>query len=143
MTEGEKLAYLAGLVDGEGTITITKQKNNKRKRTMGYRVRLTVGSTDRLVLEWCKENFGGTIQTSMNGGMHHKQLYQWVLGMEKAVWLLRKMKQYLIIKPAQAELVLDFYEKCKKGKSKTRSFVPLLLYHKQESYFQQIKAMHH
>ena len=50
-------AYVAGLIDGEGTITLTKINSNKKFR---YPV-LSLTSTTYSFLEYLKSNFGGTI----------------------------------------------------------------------------------
>ena len=141
MTEGEKLSYFAGIIDGEGTITIYRQIY-KSGYEPTYGMRLLVSSTDMILLEWCKENFEGTIQTIRCGEANHRDTYQWVLGMKKTRRVLLKVMPYLLIKQKQAELVLEFYEKCKRGQSRVGSYVPLWLRHKQEDYHRQIKAMH-
>ena len=53
--EREK-AYLAGLVDGEGSIVIYR---DKRYETFG--IKLEIANTDFELLEWVKTRFGGGI----------------------------------------------------------------------------------
>lgn len=75
--QNEKLAYLAGILDGEGTISLCDKRIQKQKskgiRKMVvrlYRARVnftthvTVCNTDPRIMSWLIQNFGGTISTS-------------------------------------------------------------------------------
>ena len=62
MTEAEA-AYIAGLFDGEGTITYKKYKEKKTKGTYDcWRISMEIAMTDRSVLLWLHETLGvGTL----------------------------------------------------------------------------------
>ena len=77
MTEAEA-AYIAGLFDGEGTITYKKYKEKKTKGTYDcWRISMEIAMTDRSVLVWVNEVLGcGTLNKKprKNG---HKMQYRW------------------------------------------------------------------
>jgi len=77
MTEAEA-AYIAGLFDGEGTITYKKYKEKKTNGTYDYwRISMEIAMTDESVLIWLTEVLGcGTLNKKprKNG---HKMQYRW------------------------------------------------------------------
>ena len=77
MTEAEA-AYIAGLFDGEGTITYKKYKERKTKGTYDcWRISMEIAMTDESVLIWLTEVLGcGTLNKKprKNG---HKMQYRW------------------------------------------------------------------
>ncbi len=71
-------AYIAGLFDGEGTITYKKYKEKKKNGTYDcWRISMEIAMTDRSVLVWVNEVLGcGTLNKKprKNG---HKMQYRW------------------------------------------------------------------
>lgn len=57
MIEAHTLYYLAGLFDGEGTVTLTKRISSNQFRTPT----LSLTSTTKELVDLCKEHFGGWI----------------------------------------------------------------------------------
>ena len=114
MTETEKLCYLAGLVDGEGTIGIYMTKPGGRKKAYP-RLTLIVCNTDRAMIDWIKENFGGhvychkqragNLKTSQPDE-HYKPLWRWTLEWRNAMDLIERLLPYLITKQQRAREVL-------------------------------------
>ncbi len=96
-----KLAYLAGIVDGEGCFVISRRAN-------GSYFRLEVTSTNLALCEYLKKNYNGCMRISYRGreGKNHKQAYRWEIEGKKAVSLIRELYPHLIIKKAVAEILL-------------------------------------
>jgi len=92
-----ELAYLAGLIDGEGSFVIAK----------GYPV-LSLGSTDKPVIDWLCQKLGGSFTAYPNGGgLGTKPFYRWRLSKSRAVALLAlRARPYWIIKRTQAEAAI-------------------------------------
>lgn len=88
-------AYLAGLVDGEGSIIAT-HRNNEGRHTW----RLQVANTQTNLLEWCIEATGvGTIVTSQRRASEKHQLGSWWQCYSwNAYDVLRQISPYMIIK---------------------------------------------
>lgn len=104
MKEAEK-AYLAGIVDGEGTVTLTKHHRNETPTPS-----VSVANNSLELLEWIKSLAGGTIVSKRKRKAHHNNSYAWTIRMDKAIELLKEIKQYLIVKKPQADLIIQKYK---------------------------------
>lgn len=149
MTEGEKLAHLAGLIEGEACITINKSPENKnRTHSPMYRLVIRLTNTDEKMINFCVDEFGGTKRknkrrkNTKKGGLW-KQQWMWDLSVRDSYNLLKRLLPYLICKLDQAELGIEFYEKCYLRSAYRNGGVPHWMTKKREEYFQKIKAMHH
>lgn len=99
MNKKLRLAYLAGLVDGEGSLTISK---------CGA-ARLTVYNTNLELLGWARQHFGGSVHCYQRlSNPNWKPLGRWVLGNVATAELLKKLVPYLIAKREQANLLIQF-----------------------------------
>ena len=92
------LAYVAGLMDGEGSIGFTRSRS-----AMVPRVSIT--NTDIELLEDLKNAFGGHIQKLTRGKENWKTAYAWVLNNSKAVDFIEKIEPWLRVKKEQAWLL--------------------------------------
>lgn len=111
MFKTEKIAYLAGLIDGEGSIGIHESKPRKN---CGYPygrfdLRLSILNTDSRLMAWLKSNFGGWIWTSQKRqNPIHKLEQHWRLHADKASSLLEVCLPFLIVKAEQAKEAIAF-----------------------------------
>jgi hypothetical protein len=109
-------AYIAGILDGEGTITISRKRGNTAKagkRRVFYRPFVQVCLTTPNVLTWLVEVTGlGHVATNKSARTsRQKPSWRWSLWSNQARQLLEATLPYLIIKKTQAELLIEF---CKK-----------------------------
>jgi hypothetical protein len=103
-----KLAYFAGIVDGEGTIDFIKNKNRCRKEVAP---RLKVGNTDSRLINWLLAEIGGRCYKYHPKNKRHKPCYEWfVSGVQNIRPLLCAVFPYLIIKQKKAKEILNFCE---------------------------------
>ena len=105
----EKLAYLAGIVDGEGSIFLARSK-----RSIGQVYpTISVKNTNKALMDWLHFEFGGTVgiaEKPKNSG--HKIAYAWrVYGVLDVEMLLKAIEKYLIIKSSNAIIVREFCTK--------------------------------
>ena len=115
MSKQSNAAYLAGFMDGEGSFSITKHfaktKQLSGNVTTNWRhaVQVTISNTNREVLEWIVENFGGAIHTRKMY-MTAKQGYSWKpkTYKEGEIFIL-SILPYLRIKRKQAMIALSYY----------------------------------
>lgn len=105
----EKLSYLAGIIDGEGSISIEIQSKSIRhnRKCDYYSLRLMVVNTHLPLLEWIQNNFGGTIRKRKKYE-NRRQCYRWNLCSHKAAQVLKECYPYLIIKKNHAHVFIDF-----------------------------------
>ena len=66
MVEEWKIAYFAGIIDGEGSIIIAKQAIRKGRKNHTYSLRICVVNSNKILLEWLRTNFGGSIHPLIN-----------------------------------------------------------------------------
>lgn len=93
------LDYIAGLVDGEGSISIAKMS---RKYGSTFRLYVSVASQNKIVLELLRESLGvGTISLGLT---------TWVLTVanKQAEYVLALIVDRLVTKKKQAEIALRF-----------------------------------
>jgi len=99
-----RLAYLAGIIDGEGTIYIRLAKPSGQ-----LRLRLQVVNTNKTLMSWLTDNFCGHVNLNRRSG-GHKDCYTWYESGDKAVALLKKVKPYLVIKAPQTSLGIEAWD---------------------------------
>ena len=104
MDEVEK-AYLAGLVDGEGTVTLMKHHRNETPTP-----NVAIANNNLELLEWVRAKAGGMIVSKKRRLPHHRDSYVWVVRQDRAIRFLDEIKQYLIVKRQQAELITTTYK---------------------------------
>jgi hypothetical protein len=111
-------AYIAGFIDGEGTITlaITRWLNGRPI----LQPRIQVSSTDDYILEAMYKQFGGSLRLPKpNGSSRHKPVYRWdVFSKDEITILLETILPYLRIKRRHAELILQFITTCMLGRER-------------------------
>ncbi len=96
------LAYIAGIIDGEGSIT------------MGYCnkslvAKVTVVNTKEWLLQWLRMAFGGSVHLKTEKrGKDWKPCYMWSIGARGALEFLQSIYPYLRLKKPQAEVAIKF-----------------------------------
>lgn len=107
------IAYLAGVVDGEGSILVGFAKPRPANPLGSYQLRLQVVNTNHALITWCQEKFGAHVseQRSRVRQAHHdrwKTGYAalWYSGFAKET--IRLIEPYLIIKRPHAHLALEY-----------------------------------
>lgn len=110
LTEKEKLAYVAGIVDGEGTITIERLLDVRFSDGFALHPILTVSNTDRQLLEFCKKILKlPNMITSHKKGQGRKDSWRIdITKKETVLEILIVLRPYLIVKRKQADLIMDY-----------------------------------
>jgi hypothetical protein len=114
MTEAEA-AYIAGLFDGEGTITYKKYKEKKKNGTYDcWRISMEIAMTDRSVLVWLTEVLGcGTLNKKprKNG---HKMQYRWRCVFRDAFHVCCLLFPFAHVKLDKIQKVIEHYSTIQK-----------------------------
>ena len=114
MTEAEA-AYIAGLFDGEGTITYKKYKEKKTKGTYDcWRISMEIAMTDKSVLVWVNEVLGcGTLNKKprKNG---HKMQYRWRCVFRDCFHVCCILFPFAHVKLGKIQQVIDHYSTVQK-----------------------------
>ena len=136
MNHREKLAYLAGIIDGEGSIMIWKSNIDPKRRGQ-FNLRVNVSSTDKCLVEWLYENFGGRF-SEMNSPSrvirtNWKKQYIWEVNRPDILKFLSDIYEFLIIKKERCQIAIQFREtfsKRERNLSKETFDIRLKLYEK-------------
>lgn len=107
----EKLSYLAGIIDGEGSISIEIQSQSIRwdRKCDYYSLRLLVINTNLPLLNWIQENFGGTIRQRPDVP-NRRRCYRWNICSHNAAEILKACQPYMIVKKDHTEVFIKFAE---------------------------------
>ena len=108
MKETEK-AYLAGLIDGEGCITLTVSKKGQLPQPQ-----LSISNKNLEVLRWVRQQTGyGSLITKKPYKANHSITYAWQINcVGRVTQVLSSVCKYLIIKKRHAKLIMLEYPKC-------------------------------
>jgi len=105
MTSEEK-AYIAGIIDGEGTVTLSRAHVEELPAP-----KVSVANNSLELLKWIKEKVGsGVIIKRSRREPQHKDHYVLDISNNWALNLLVEVKKYLIIKKPHAELLVSRYK---------------------------------
>lgn len=108
MLESDK-AYIAGIIDGEGSIMLTRFHKNQYPSPC-----ISVASTSLELLNWISEKTGkGIIKSKKNyNSFKHQDSYTYTIKYNDAIELLEVIIPYLVIpqKKKRAELILSEYK---------------------------------
>jgi hypothetical protein len=109
MVSDKEISYMAGLFDGEGSVTLVRHRSN---RTPSLQV--SVASTDYEVVLWCQKRFGGSIVTKQPRKVNHSVSYDWRLTDRQSLLFLEMIRPYLVIerKIRRIDLLLSDYLAC-------------------------------
>jgi hypothetical protein len=105
------LAYLAGVIDSDGYITIQRTRKANKNRCAPntyYCLKVGIAGTRTPPHELAVSVFGGNISEYSNG--RHRRQYQWSVTGPTARRVLEAIRPFLLVKREQAERGLAFQE---------------------------------
>ena len=98
----EDLAYLAGIIDGEGWIGVARSGKH-------FHLRLVVGSNDRVLVDWLAAKTGRGVIRAYDRGGNRKRTYQWTCFGTVASAVLQVVFPFIVVNHLQAEIGVRFY----------------------------------
>jgi hypothetical protein len=99
----EDAAYIAGFLDGEGCICLTKNHKNDGK-TPSYSINVRISNNCLEALDWVKNVVGyGIVCPKSN-----KKCGDWALRNSRTSDFLKQLHPYLKIKKLQAEVAMEY-----------------------------------
>lgn len=109
MTRKMKLAYLAGLFDGEGCIGLYNTRTKLDKRAAYYQLVMRVTQKTPFGIKLLNDMWAGNLAVSTgNSAGRVGPYFSWKLTNKKAELALTELLPYLHEKKSQAELALSF-----------------------------------
>ena len=144
-----QLAYLAGIVDGEGSIYIGNFSSNPKTGTLYYQTNMEVTNTDENLINWLIENIGGrrnkyTFKQLPNNS--RRDVYRWIASGELLTKLCHLLLPYLIIKKRQCEIMINMRKTfegspAKKGSQGIQK-LPEEVLSLRKLYFDEMRSLH-
>lgn len=105
----EEKAYLAGIIDGEGSIMLIRFHKNQHPSPC-----INIASASIELLEWILKTTGvGRIQSKKNYKPHcHSDSYTYTVRYDDAIWLISQIEPHLVItqKKQRAKMILAEYK---------------------------------
>lgn len=99
-------AYLAGLIDGEGTIALARRHRNDERQLV-----VSISNTERPLLDWVLSAVGaGKITGKKTYKAHHAAGLTYAVSNRQALALLQQVAKYLrTYKAERAQLIMRDY----------------------------------
>ena len=106
MLSSTDAAHIAGLIDGEGTVTLTRKHRNENRQLC-----VSISSTEKPMLEFVKHSTGvGKITNKQTSKSTHSPSYTYAVYNRQALNLLQDVLPWLkSYKRERAELILQDY----------------------------------
>ena len=105
------LAYSAGILDGEGCIKICRVSAAAINRPNDrFTLDIQVNMTDKEVVEWLYNTFGGYFYLHRSFNPRWKNSYRWYLQYQSCRNFLEWVLPYLRVKREQAKLALKYLD---------------------------------
>lgn len=111
------IAYAAGLIDGEGTVSLKKGRRGAWRTPI-----LCMSSTSRELVDFMQTTFGGWISVKKTMRRHHAPGWFWELHRDSALDALKALLPH-IREPAKMRrirMILDEYATTKAGSDEDR-----------------------
>lgn len=112
-----QIAYMAGIIDGEGSIYIGNFSCNPKTGSKYYQTNIEVTNTDKNLMDWIADTFGGRLNTYTMKQLpknSRRTVYRWIATGERVTHLAEILLPYLIVKRRQGEIMIKMRETYKK-----------------------------
>lgn len=144
-----EIAYLAGIIDGEGSLTIGNYSANKKTGVLHYQTVLNINNTDKDLIDWIFATFGGNIchysakQTPKNS---RKEVWRYIATGDRLTHICELILPYVICKRKQVEIMLKMRSTYKShtsigGKQGTQALSQDIIDFRQKC-FVEIRSLH-
>lgn len=103
-------AYMAGIMDGEGTFFIGNYSGNRKNGDKHFQTVIAVATTDKSLMDWLVNVFGGSFRAYTPKQMaknSRRQVYRWQATSNRLLHICQIILPYLVIKKRQAEIMIE------------------------------------
>ena len=109
MEKLDSLSYTAGIIEGEGCIQITKERNKQYQKDY-YRVRVYVDNSNPLMPIFLHEKYGGYLGSWEQKNKKWRRVFRWRAEIKDTKSFLLKMKDYVTCKRDEVDTALSFFD---------------------------------
>lgn len=137
------LSYIAGIIDGEGSIYITKRPQRKEigMRSPYYRAGVEVKNTDERMINFLLTHLGGHKSIQLRKTNRQRNVYTWALVDKRVGKVLKELYPYLVCKKEQADIVFRFRSSFHSYGTE-KNALPTEIVSLREGYYQELKKLH-
>lgn len=107
------LAYLAGIIDADGYITVQRSVH---KGSPYFGAKIGIAGTSREPHDLAASLWGGTVSCYHPKNPSHKPQFQWSRSGRAAALIIEDLRPFLRIKTAQAEIAIDVEAHVEEGR---------------------------
>lgn len=142
LSEGQ-IGWLAGIIDGEGSIAIHRMNEEKTVNGVRHRLDLSIVNTNKDMILLIQAWFGGSfwIKNKKDINPNHKKCYRWRIEGLKCVPIIEMVYPYLIIKKSQATIALEFSKTLRSIFGDTRTSIASDVFWTRDRLHLQIKSL--
>lgn len=108
------LAYLAGMIDGDGYITINR---SARGGKVYHAPQVGIAGTRREPHDLAASLWGGAVSCYAPVNPNHRPQFQWSRQGSQAASIIRAIQPYLLVKREHADLALELWEHIEEGRA--------------------------
>ena len=145
-----QIAYMAGIIDGEGSIYIGNFSSNPKTGTKYYQTNIEITNTDKNLMDWISSTFGGRLNTytaKQTPKNSRRTVYRWIATGERVTHLVEVLFPYLIAKKRQAEIMIKMRETYKPIQGVQRGIQGIQILDEKlltirQSYFDEMRSLH-
>jgi len=119
-----EIAYLAGIIDGEGCFYIGQIKQGKYGTRQQWHVLVKITSCDVVLIDWLREHFTGCSENTYrwtSKKAFYRGVYSWSLGGEALDYFLPLLQPFLTIKKEHSKVMIKIRKTFKNRGSKRLS----------------------
>jgi len=107
------LAYMAGIIDGEGCfyIGIVPKKKGDGYISEHYRGLLKIDNTEYVLIDWLNQTFSGTNSAATrttSSKLFVREVFSWIATGDRLLDLCEQVLPYLTIKRRQCQIMINF-----------------------------------
>ena len=105
-----EVAYLAGIIDGEGCFYIGHIKQGKYGTCHQWHCLIKITSCDKILIDWLREHFNGCSENRYRWTAKkafYRPVYSWTLGGEALNHFLPLLQPFLVIKQEHCKVMIE------------------------------------
>ena len=104
-----EIAYLAGLIDGEGSIMMRRQGSSRGEQRARFRAQLIIAATTSLdLISWVTERLGNRWYSTPRMSPNHRPAWQFHPTEKQSDRLVERCMPYFVVKVRQAQLYIRY-----------------------------------
>src|SRR2546430_9514119 len=107
MTTDTEKAYAGGILDGEGSISMTRVGGKKNDGKAYWRIVVAVTNCDEGLIRWLQDRWRGSVLWNLLKGENHRPQNAWKIVGRQAAAFLEDVQPFVVIKTDRVKWALE------------------------------------